>query len=137
MAHEILSVKLCELDDRVGKLHSRIQTSETLSPDMLHHEILAFSHECNVNEQALSQKLEYSRAGMVSVLSDAYKNVKELIRQAQNSIAAQSEHDDAPCEDQILLAEYALDFAIQASERAVLFSMQAIEAQQEEEGCLR
>ena len=29
MAHEIMSVKLCELDDRVARLHSRLRLTET------------------------------------------------------------------------------------------------------------
>ena len=29
MAHEILSVKLCQLEERVERLHSRIRLSET------------------------------------------------------------------------------------------------------------
>ena len=28
MAHELLSVKLCELDEKLGRLHSRIQFSQ-------------------------------------------------------------------------------------------------------------
>ena len=29
MPHEILSVKLCELDEQIARLHSRIHLSET------------------------------------------------------------------------------------------------------------
>ena len=29
MAHEILSVKLCQLEERLAELHSRIRMSET------------------------------------------------------------------------------------------------------------
>ena len=39
------------------------------------------------------------------------------------------EDPDHIVEEKILLAEYALDFAIQAADRALLFSMEAIDAQ--------
>ena len=29
MTHDLLSIKLCQLDDQIGKLHSRIYMSET------------------------------------------------------------------------------------------------------------
>lgn len=35
MAHEILSVKLCQLDERMERLHSRIHISETASRNRL------------------------------------------------------------------------------------------------------
>ena len=39
MAHEILSVKLCQLDERMERLHSRIHISETASRNRLQQEI--------------------------------------------------------------------------------------------------
>ena len=50
MAHEILSVKLCQLDDRVGKLHTRIRMSETASPSQLKQEISMLKQECREGE---------------------------------------------------------------------------------------
>ena len=39
MAHEIMSVKLCELDDRVARLHSRLRLTETADAGTLDREI--------------------------------------------------------------------------------------------------
>ena len=52
------------------------------------------------------------------------------------AIAAEGPDGQAMVEEKILLAEYALDFAHQAADRALLLSMEAIEAQllQREEG---
>ena len=41
MAHEILSAKLCELDQKTGRLHSRIQLSETGSWEEIQREVAA------------------------------------------------------------------------------------------------
>ena len=38
MAHELLSVKLCELDEKLGRLHSRIQFSQTSDRESLARE---------------------------------------------------------------------------------------------------
>lgn len=45
MAHEILSVKLCQLDDRIGKLHSRIHMSEIAGHSQLRKEIEVMEQE--------------------------------------------------------------------------------------------
>lgn len=39
MAHELLSIKLSELDNQIARLRRRIQRSETTAPDRLHMEI--------------------------------------------------------------------------------------------------
>ena len=44
-------------------------------------------------------------------------------------LAEMSGEPDAAAEENILLAEYALDFAMQAANRALLFSLEAIKAQ--------
>ena len=37
--HEMLTVKLCELDERIGRLHSRIYLSGFAQPDRIRSEI--------------------------------------------------------------------------------------------------
>ena len=57
MAHEILAVKLCELEDRFIRLSSRIHLSETAGHDQLRQEIRSLSRECMETELTLRQKL--------------------------------------------------------------------------------
>ena len=56
------------------------------------------------------------------------------------SYAAKGEQPYASVEEKILRAEYALDFAMQAADRALLLSLKAIEAQtrqqEQDEGSL-
>ena len=128
MAHEILSIKLCELEDQMARLVSRIRLSETADPAQLKREIHALRRECVENELTLQQKLQLSRAGMVATIAHTYAEIERMIRQDRDALQAQAS-GDAQSEGQILLAEYALDFAIQAANRALLLSMEAIDAQ--------
>ena len=47
----------------------------------------------------------------------------------RSAMAADDPDAEAVAEEKILLAEYALDFAQQAADRALLLSMEAIDAQ--------
>ncbi len=138
MAHEILSVKLCELEDQIARMVSRIQLSESADRAQLKQEIKALKQECTENELALQKKLQLSRAGIVSSLAQAYTEIEEAIRKCNATLQAQASgktRSDTETEKKILLAEYALDFAAQTTNRALLLSMEAIDAQaQQEEG---
>ena len=58
MAHEILSVKLCELDDHIGRLHGRVHLSESARHSQLKQEIETLRQDCAAAELALEQKLQ-------------------------------------------------------------------------------
>ena len=139
MAHEILSVKLCQLDERMERLHSRIHISETACQSRLQQEIDALAEECDQAEATLRESLARSKSGVASVLSQCYDQVGQIIRSTKDrlqSIATANPDQEAAVEEKILLAEYALDFAHQAADRALLLCMDAINAQmfQQEEG---
>ena len=128
MPHEILSVKLCELDDRIGRLHGRVHLSESACHSRLRQEIEAMGRECEAAELALGQKLQYSRSENAKALFLAYEQIRQIIDNVQARPGPAGDADQAAGE-KILLAEYALDFAQQAADRALLLSMDAIDAQ--------
>ena len=132
MAHEILSVKLCELEEQLSRLSGRIHLSETAGRSQLRQEIRALSKECAETEWTLREKLRLSRAEVVAPLARTYGEVEELIRKTKSELETQAagrEGGEAAAEEKILLAEYALDFAVAAANRALLLSMEAIDAQ--------
>lgn len=131
MAHEILSVKLCELEEKLSRLSSRIQLSETADHARLNNEIQSLTRECEETELSLKQKLKRSRAENVSVLSEAYSGIELIIKKAKESLNIQKKvkSPEISAEEKILLAEYALDFSIQAANRALLLAMEAMDAQ--------
>ena len=69
MKDEIFSVKLSQLDDRIGKLHSRIHMSEAASHNQLQREIHDLTRECIQEEWKLREHMRRSKSGLVSVLS--------------------------------------------------------------------
>lgn len=132
MAHEILSVKLCQLDDSVGRLHSRIRISETASHARLQQEIAALERECAEAEDALRENLRRSRSDLTAVLSRGCGRVEQEIESSKKQLremAGRTESSEAVVEGELLLAEYMLDFAHRAADRALLCSMKAIDAQ--------
>ena len=80
------------------------------------------------NEKALRNRLRFSRSGVVTGLSVSYNQVEQIIRETKNKMEMPG-GQEAEKEEKILLAEYALDFAMQAAERALLLSLEAMEAQ--------
>ncbi len=131
MAHELLSVKLCELDEKLGRLHSRIQFSQTSDRDSLARETQLVRRECEEEQQSLSRRLKFSRSEMAGRISRLYEKVEETVRSARNEM--ESGRDKISPEEWLLLAEYSLDFASQAADRALLISLEAMEKQTEEE----
>ena len=132
MAHEILTVKLCELEDQLVRLSSRIHLSETAGHAQLQQEIRALSKECAETELTLRKKLQLSRAEIIAILASTYGEIERVIQRAKSELeeqAAGQKDADFAAEEKILLAEYALDFAVQAANRALLLSMEAIDAQ--------
>lgn len=138
MAHEILSIKLCQLEERVERLHSRIRLSETADRPRLGQEMEQLEQECLASEAALREQLQHSRSGLVSILSQGYSQMEQIIQTSRDqlqTLARDNPEPEAGVEEKLLLAEYALDFAHQAADRALLFSMEAIDAQlQQQEG---
>ena len=132
MAHEILSVKLCELEEQLSRLSGRIHLSETAGRGQLRQEIRVLSKECAENEWTLREKLRLSRAEVLAPLAKACGEFEQLIKKTKSKLeirAAGREGGEAAAEEKILLAEYALDFAVAAANRALLLSMEAIDAQ--------
>lgn len=132
MAHEILSVKMCELEDQLSRLSSRIHLSETAGHSQLQWEIKALSNECAETELTLQKKLQMSRAEIVANLAHSYGEIERIIQTTCSKLQTQTANRGdayAITEEKILLAEYALDFAVLAANRALLLSMEAIDAQ--------
>ena len=142
MAHQILSVKMYELDKKMEQTHSRIQLAETMDIERLHQQIQDLRQECVENRITLENRLHHSKTGCVSKLANVFDQVEAAVGKvleaenldlrAENS--EQLNADFLPgAEEKILTAEYALDFAMQAVNRALLVSLEAIEAQRKED----
>ena len=140
MAHEILSVKMYELDKKLEQTHSRIQLAESMDTERLHQQIQNLRQECQESRITLENRLRHSKTDCVMKLAGVYDQVEAAVGkvlEAENINLKNKEPifgNVLPgTEEKLLTAEYALDFAMQAVNRALLVSLQAIEAQRLEE----
>lgn len=132
MAHEILSVKLCELDELIAGLRSRIQMSEVSGPEDIEADAAALRRECAISEMTLRDRLRGSRAGSLAVLADSFDGIERIIAETRRETdALPAEAGGGEVERKLLFAEYELDFAMLAANRALLMSLEAIGAQLE------
>lgn len=132
MTHEILTLKLQELDDQFSRLSRRIHSSQTADQVQIRQELSALSEEYTGMLSALQQSLLQSRAEVAAVLANTYAEVEQAIQQADRTLErrARSLTDrEVQAEEKVLLAEYALDFALLAANRSLLLSLQALDAQ--------
>lgn len=132
MAHEILSVKLCELDERFASIHSRIQMSELNSVSQLQPEVETLKKECTEHEMSVCGSLKRSKAAMPTALLSAYEQIEQIVHTTLDSLrTASDDREDAEmsAEKLLLLAEYELDFTMLAADRALLIALEAIERQ--------
>ena len=121
MAHELLSVKLCELDEKFERLHSRIQLSQTSDKSSLQKETQLVRRECEEEELILRRRLKFSKSEMAGKLSEVYEKMEETVQSARKEV--ESGQGTLSPEEWLLLAEYSLDFAKQAADRALLISL--------------
>lgn len=128
MAQKILSVKMDELDRKLGRLHERMKMSESANCEEIQAELAALRKECAEEEQTLCDKLRFSRANMVTELSQTYNEIERSIQNARTRIEREDD-EELTVEEKILLAEYVLDFAVQAADHALLIAMEALNAQ--------
>lgn len=132
MTHEILTLKLQELDDQFSRLRRRIHSSQAADQIQIRQELSALSEEYTARLSALQQSLLQSRAEVAAVLASTYAEVEQAIQQADRTLehrASSLTDREVQAEEKVLLAEYALDFALLAANRSLLLSLQALDAQ--------
>lgn len=132
MAHEILSAKLYELDKKFAQLHNRIQLSETENKEEIEADIKLLSKECKECRLELYNNMKFSRASNLKPILAAYDKVEKIITELKEQFR-DTISGKGTSEEKFLLAEYMLDFAVQAANEALLVSMKAICAQLKEQ----
>lgn len=132
MGQEILSVKLGQLEEQMDRLHRSIRIGQTSGHSQLRQEIEDLKRECDETRTDLLENLQQSRSPLVSVLAQSYAQVEAIVQESKDHLrimAQDGPDEETILEEKILLAEYALDFAHQAANRALLLSLDAIDIQ--------
>lgn len=119
MSHGMLAVKLSEMEQQICQLHKRICALDMDKPEMIRTQMEQLQKEWRENERVLENKLQFSRAELVERVSEAYDQIEKIIRQVQ-------EKTEMSSEEKLLLAEYSMDFVMQAANHALLICMDAI-----------
>lgn len=136
MPQNMLSAKLSELDEQFERLHESIRTIETVGAENISTELAKLRLEFEKKEAALIDKLRFSRAGVVAGLSKAYQQIEKIAGQARKELensADGRQDEERSIEEKLLFAEYSMDFAMQAANRALLVSMEAMEEQMKQQ----
>lgn len=136
MIQETLTPKLVELEARLTRLTGRIYRSQEECLSQLEEEIQGLSRESAQEQNDLELQLTHSKAEIAPILQAVYHNIQLIIQEGTHLLEQQSTGPDGgeeSMEEKILLAEYALDFAFQAADRALLAALQAMTAQLKQE----
>ena len=129
MAHSILSVKLRELDREVSSIHRRIHLAEAGPSAAARREYRQLLRAYAAKKHQTAKLLRCSQADSTRYLLDAYRGMEEIMATLRHNLSQTS----GDAEEKLLWAEYALDFAAQAANRAVLLSLEAVSAHRSSE----
>lgn len=134
MAQKILSVKLGEMDSEITKLHRRIQLCEEMSDSELEEEIKRMRQETVDCENTVIDSIKCSKADIPSELRVNVESLRDKQIDILKSLhcGEACDEDDCSLERRLLLAEYAMDFALLTSNHALLLALEAIAAQRRE-----
>lgn len=126
MKTEIVSMKLHELDETLYQLHQRMEQTTVWNEKQMEQTIQMLRKECLQTKERLKRQLSNSRADILQEVFRTYCQIERIVNQFCNTL-----HTNM-LEERILLAEYSLDFAIQAANEALLLSLEVIQEQIEE-----
>ncbi len=133
MPNATLQIKLHELQAMIELLKHCIQTSEQIDHAVLQVELSQLRQDYAVLEANLHDKLTHSKSQMVTLLSDAYDSLVPILLHTKQTVLHTMQSEQTPsCEQQLLLAEYELDFAMLTVQCAMIAALEAIATQQED-----
>lgn len=125
----MFAAKMIELDEKMRHLHERIADGEQEDLTSLLSELNALTEEYKLEQDAIRYRLEECKVPKIQALISMYNEVQKRMQGAAESDPDATWNENV--ENTALLAEYALDFAILAADRALLLSLKAIQGQKE------
>lgn len=118
------------------QVHSRIQLAEAMDAEKLRQQIGQIRQECEEKSDYSPQSASaIPRTECVMKLAKVYDEIENAVGRVLEAENMDIEKGKmlSGTEEKILTAEYALDFAMQAANRALLISLEAIAAQHQED----
>ena len=120
MEQDVLAGKLAEVDAQLAGVHAKLQSAAQMESTELNSAIAQTREETEQCARALAERLRHSRAHQVGEIADAFEEIRKIVRRG----------DESGEEMQLLFAEYAMDFAMQAARHALLVALEAIRDEQ-------
>lgn len=125
----IFAVKLYELERQYGMLRSRLQICQGGDREKLRRSIEALRDECRANDVMMQGKISGSKSPFVAELYQAQLSYDERTEGDITKLVSACKTPDARADAIALYAEFAIDFATQAMNHALLAAMYAVDAQ--------
>ena len=94
MAQDIFDVKLCELDEKIAKLHGRILSAEHSKHSQIRQEIQKLRRECAEMAASLGSRLKFSKANDLVLLSRAYGEIEGVIQRMEEDCQIRAPADN-------------------------------------------
>lgn len=124
------NAKLYEMDRQYALLHSRLQVCQQQEDrKKVERGIELLQNECEVNSLLLEGNVRGSRSPFVAELAEAQLTYKRQVEKDVKAFLAQKGSPEECAEAITLYAEFAIDFATQAMNEALLVAMHAVNAQ--------
>ena len=131
MRQGLFAVKLNELDRQYAHLRRRLEIIQRESPEDVRREIHDMERACDEGELMLEQSAEGCRTGAVAAMARAQLAYERQTRGDLERMLKQPCGTEAAAESMTLYAEYAVDFAAEAANRALLAALHAARLQME------
>ena len=122
MEQDMLAGKLAEVDAQLAGVHAKLQSAAQMESTELNSAIAQTREETAQCAHALAERLRHSRAHQVGEIADAFEEIRKIVSRVQTEESGE--------EMQLLFAEYAMDFAMQAARHALLVALEAIRDEQ-------
>ena len=128
MEQDVLAGKLAEVNAQLAGVHAKLRSAAQMESAELDAAIAQTREQETAQcAHALAERLRHSRAHQVREIADAFEEIREIVSRVQTEVRRGDESGE---EMQLLFAEYALDFAMQAARHALLVALEAIRDEQ-------
>ena len=140
---DIFAVKLYEMEKQYGRLQSRLRICGRENREKLQAELEHAKEEYEENSLLLKQSIQGSRSPAVAELAQVQWEYMHKVEDLLKEKAEQFFHCEATSKEEdlaeaaSLYAEYAMDFATQAMQYALIVALTAMDLQRNAEGCSR
>jgi len=125
----IFAVKLYELEKQYSLLQSRLQLCQQYDRNKLSLAIELLKDECSASDIMLEKHVRESQSPYAAKLAKAQLIYRQQIESIVRCVLSEDHSSESRAEALTLHAEFAIDFAAQAMNEALLAAMYAVDAQ--------